>query len=145
MHPKHKGARSELAACIWLLDQGYEVFRNVSAHGLVDIVIMKDWKTTLIDVRSARPKVRTLTRLSKVQIDNGVLPLYVFADGRCEINYKPIPQGLSNKEWFTCPNCGERFTAYRRPKQTKAFCTTRCKKLYLQTHRLNVGSASVHK
>jgi hypothetical protein len=26
MESKHKGARSELIACAWLLEQGYEVF-----------------------------------------------------------------------------------------------------------------------
>jgi hypothetical protein len=35
---KHVGARSELIACEWLLAQGYEVFRNVSAHGPIDII-----------------------------------------------------------------------------------------------------------
>jgi hypothetical protein len=39
---KHKGARSELVACAWLLCQGYEVFRNVSQHGLMDIIAIKD-------------------------------------------------------------------------------------------------------
>lgn len=29
---KHRGARSELIASTYLLDQGYEVFRNVSSH-----------------------------------------------------------------------------------------------------------------
>ena len=27
---KHKGAHAELVATAWLLEQGYEVFRNVS-------------------------------------------------------------------------------------------------------------------
>ncbi|HEY5411108.1 MAG TPA: hypothetical protein VIJ94_10325 [Caulobacteraceae bacterium] len=35
---KHKGAVSELLATAWLLDRGYEVFRNVSQHGPADLV-----------------------------------------------------------------------------------------------------------
>lgn len=35
---KHKGALAELKVTSWLLEQGYEVFRNVSQHGVVDII-----------------------------------------------------------------------------------------------------------
>tara|TARA_R110000868_G_scaffold258480_1_gene516010 strand:- start:29 stop:415 length:387 start_codon:yes stop_codon:yes gene_type:complete len=35
---KHRGAASELRATVWLLELGYEVFRNVSPFGAVDIV-----------------------------------------------------------------------------------------------------------
>ncbi len=38
MDKKHKGATSELIATTWLLKQGYEVFRNVSPHGKIDII-----------------------------------------------------------------------------------------------------------
>lgn len=58
MMQKHQGAASELAACQFLLDKGYEVFRNVSAHGPADLVA---WNPTthhilLIDVKTSRPK-----------------------------------------------------------------------------------------
>jgi hypothetical protein len=51
IHRKHKGARNELAAIVWLLDQGYEVFRNVSAHGSIDVIAVKDGEVTRIDVK----------------------------------------------------------------------------------------------
>lgn len=35
---KHSGAVSELRVCSYLLEQGYEVFRNVSQHGPADII-----------------------------------------------------------------------------------------------------------
>ena len=38
MDKKHKGAASELIATAWLLKQGYEVFRNVSQHGKIDLI-----------------------------------------------------------------------------------------------------------
>ncbi len=43
MDKKHNGTVSELIACTWLLKEGYEVFRNVSAHGLIDVVGIKEW------------------------------------------------------------------------------------------------------
>lgn len=51
---KHKGAFSELKASAWLLNQGYEVFRNVSPHGAVDIIAMNPEtnEITLIDVKT---------------------------------------------------------------------------------------------
>lgn len=38
MNKKHKGAVAELKACSWLLEKGYEVFRNISQHGGIDII-----------------------------------------------------------------------------------------------------------
>lgn len=38
MNKKHQGAFSEHKAICWLLEQGYEVFRNVSQHGAVDLI-----------------------------------------------------------------------------------------------------------
>lgn len=53
MDTKHRGAHSELAACVWLLEQGYEVFRNISQHGSTDIVAIKYDCVVRIDVKTA--------------------------------------------------------------------------------------------
>ena len=54
LHNSIKGARYELLACAWLLEQGYEVFRNVSPTGKGDIIIWKkDSIPIVIDVKSA--------------------------------------------------------------------------------------------
>lgn len=79
---KHKGAHAELIACAWLLSQGYEVFRNVSAFGLTDIIAQKGGQILLLDVKSHHGK------LSKQQIDAGVLPLRVTSSGHCEIGFR---------------------------------------------------------
>lgn len=52
MEKKHKGAASELIATVWLLKKGYEVFRNVSSHGTVDIIVKnpETAECTFIDV-----------------------------------------------------------------------------------------------
>ena len=50
---KHLGALAELMACEWLMRQGYEVFRNISSHGLADYVAWRPGETPrLIDVKS---------------------------------------------------------------------------------------------
>ena len=79
MDKKHFGSRNELIACAWLLEQGYEVFRNVSAHGLVDIIAMKDGKTYHFDVKGGQ------TKLSETQVAMGVKRLTV-ANGMCAID-----------------------------------------------------------
>lgn len=45
------GDISELQACVWLLKQGYEVFRNVGSSGPLDLIAMKDGHIILIDVK----------------------------------------------------------------------------------------------
>jgi len=65
LHTSLKGAKYELLACAWLLEQGYEVFRNVAPVGKGDLVIWKNGTTPiLVDVksggRSKHPQVKTL-------------------------------------------------------------------------------------
>ena len=58
MLDKNKGAYCELLASAWLLNQGYEVYRNVSQHGAADLVaIAPDEVVLKIDVKKqSRPK-----------------------------------------------------------------------------------------
>jgi len=74
---KHKGASSELIACSWLMDQGYEVFRNVCSHGPADLVAWRDGEILLIDVKSQ------LSSLTSEQMGMGVRRLVVMPDGEC--------------------------------------------------------------
>lgn len=54
LHTSIKGAISELEACTYFLKQGYEVFRNVSPVGKVDIIIWKVGEDPiLIDVKTS--------------------------------------------------------------------------------------------
>ena len=85
---KHKGARSELLACAWLLAQGYEVFRNVSSCGLVDIIALKDGRATLFDVKTWSLPDHFPLRLTPAQKHAGVKLIAVKPDGECEIDPK---------------------------------------------------------
>jgi Holliday junction resolvase len=89
MDKKHVGARSELIACAWLLAEGYEVFRNVSPHGHIDIIALKDGKTFYFDVKTLQKGAR---HLPSQQIAQGVLPLTVTATGQCSIEWSPKSQ-----------------------------------------------------
>jgi Holliday junction resolvase-like predicted endonuclease len=58
MHQKHKGSLAELQACAWLLKEGYEVFRNVSQHGVADLIAWRpDGLPILVEVRTATLRV----------------------------------------------------------------------------------------
>lgn len=88
MDSKHRGAQAELTACAWLLTEGYEVFRNVSAHGVADIVAIKGADTLRINVRAVSDwRDKSLpASLPEDQIAQGIVGLYVFSDGRCDLD-----------------------------------------------------------
>lgn len=81
---KHKGAHSELIASAWLIEQGYEVFRNVSQHGYIDIIAIKDGIVYKFDVKTAFKKDLNLS-LKSYHIENGINFLFVYRDGTCLI------------------------------------------------------------
>lgn len=96
---KHKGARAELAASVWLMNSGYEVFRNVSPFGAVDIIarnpvtqelILVDVKTSFshITVRSDGARVEGWSiRKPHAHGLGDIKVLYVYGDGI--ISWKP--------------------------------------------------------
>lgn len=65
LHTSIKGAKHELLACAWFLEQGYEVFRNVAPVGKGDIIIWKKGEDPIVvDIKvsgkSKTPQVKTL-------------------------------------------------------------------------------------
>ena len=77
---KHRGARSELLACAWLLENGYECFRNVSQHGPVDVIGIRDGVISLFNVKSNRSAVYFTTAAAMLG-----LKFLVVEDGICRI------------------------------------------------------------
>lgn len=75
MNKAERGAASELMACAYLLSQGYEVLRNVSRTGKVDIAAFDPatGEVRLYDVKT----FNTRLGLSKAQRLLGVRLLYV--------------------------------------------------------------------
>ncbi len=54
---KHRGACSEMLATAWLLQQGYEVFRNVSPFGAIDLIACDpvSHEMVKVDVKTCTP------------------------------------------------------------------------------------------
>ncbi len=113
---KHLGARLELVACAWLLEHGYEVFRNVSPHGLVDIVATKAGKITMIDVKSTVAGSKLVPGVSKEQFMAGVQILEV-KEFDCVLH--EIPRILGDERFSICKNCNKSF---RQVRHTSVFC-----------------------
>jgi hypothetical protein len=125
---KHKGAFAELIAAAWLLAQGFDVFRNVSQHGLVDIVAIQSGVVYYFDVKSAFQNGQG-ARLSVQQIELGVKPIYVLRDGTCRIDFDPEP---AQKTRVQCAHCTRWFmphSMYRRDSG-QIFCSAICRKAH---------------
>lgn len=123
---KHKGAHSELIAVTWLLSEGYEVFRNVSSHGPIDIIAFRDGETLLLDVKSraymhgdgaAKPP-----RITPEQSVLGVKLLLVDINGRCTIIRNPLHTGEVTRTH--CAKCFEVIPTIWKNKRQLCFACT---------------------
>ena len=79
---KRKGDINEINVCSLLLKDGYEVFKNICCTGPVDLILMKDNKITLVDVKSVnqlkgREKIWIINKLTPIQKKLGVILLGV--------------------------------------------------------------------
>lgn len=90
MQQKHKGAWEELTASLWLMSQGFDVFRNVSQHGEIDLIARhpETKETLFIDVTSGSYYLKqdgtlTLNHAKKDPKDAGISVLVVDPDGHC--------------------------------------------------------------
>jgi hypothetical protein len=125
------GCRSELLACAFLLEKGYDVFRNVSPQGVIDVVAIKDNKISKFDVKTAM--LRKISgwsdpRSSKTheQILQNIEILTVTPDGSCyfeaDILLRPKykPRGGEKQKKTTCKKCGK--SSVLREYVRRGFC-----------------------
>lgn len=120
-----RGTHNELVAMVWLMQQGYEVFRNSSPHGSVDVIGLKNGQVELFDIKKAsyrhdgaiaRPK------FTQSQKSLGVKCICVFEDGTCTFDERERFEGdIVERE---CMGCGGKFILARGQKRT--FCSPRC-------------------
>lgn len=101
---KHRGAWAEMVACVWLLQQGYEVFRNVSPHGGTDIVAIRGAEVLRFDVKSYTDGKALASRTAE-QIALGVRFLVIRDDGTVSVSdgAPPVPATIE------CRHCGVSF------------------------------------
>lgn len=123
MNRKHQGALAEIIATAWLLKEGYEVFRNVSSHGLIDIVAIRADEILRLDVKTIKVG-ETRPRLSQDQIDHGVKLLIADTQtGICRIEYSPIARAATIP--ISCLECQKPIP---RAKLSQKFCSNgRCR------------------
>ena len=81
-----QGLINEHRATVWLLEQGYEVYKNVLPIGTVDLIAIKDSKVIKLDVKTLKvredgPIFSWKIYLSEEQINSGIVPLFV-KDGK---------------------------------------------------------------
>ena len=86
---KHKGSHAELKAAAWLLEQGYEVFKNVSPHGEIDLIAIKGNEIRKIDVK------RTYRGGSPIE---GVEYLTMMANGSFRFMGQRKPRGVRTRD-----------------------------------------------
>jgi len=124
---KHRGGHSELMACAWLLSNGYEVFRNVSQHGEIDIIALRGGKVFYLDCKYVAVATYGKTKrplLPKDRILMGILPIYVWEDGTVEIDFNPSPSLKDRELQGECAGCGVVFIV-KHYKQK--FCSGNCR------------------
>lgn len=128
MKQKFKGAHNELIACAWLLKNGYEVFRNVSPHGLIDILAIKEGSLTKIDVKSSYVEENTgkirMQYASNEQAEIGVRVLGVIA-GTDEVMWadEVINNNEKKIERRLCMVCSSEYAA---KSANQKFCSKAC-------------------
>ena len=139
---KHAGAHNELLATVWLLKQGYEVFRNVSQHGHVDVIAIKDGGLALFDVKQTAFTVDGKpgrVSLKPEQIALGVKVINVFPDGTCSIDWAPEPPRANG--YRICVECSAKFKFMT---QRQRFCTSKCRSVdWVRRKREKLGIRAI--
>lgn len=132
------GAHNELLATVWLLKQGFEVFRNVSAHGPIDLIAMRHGSDVderwLLDVKSTHYRddgSMGQSALTKEQHALGVKCMRVFPDGQCVIDESPPVAGATSVR--QCAQCGVDF---KPGAQRQRFCSNVCR---VEAHMVKTG------
>lgn len=125
---KHTGARNEMIACAFLLCEGYEVFRNVSPHGIIDVIGMRGGLVTYFDVKgisdSSSKSPLSNDMLSQEQILAGVKRLNVFPDGSCSIVENPRSKE-DRRAAIVCVECKGKFIPGI--ARNVRFCGSKCR------------------
>ena len=68
-----KGDLAEYYAVTWLWDNGYEVFKNASSCGPIDMIAIKDGQSLLIDVKTSDSSGKVQDKRTNEQIKMGVI------------------------------------------------------------------------
>ncbi len=109
-----KASIAEITACQWLLLQGYDVYKNVSAWGAADIVAVNKNEVILVDVCISASNQDIKSACAKTRESEGynIKFLYVLPDGSCKWREELYPM-----ETRTCPSCGTSYEVKAKKSQ----------------------------
>ena len=93
-----RGAWAEHVAILWLLANGYDVYKNVCSHGPIDMIATKGDEVLRLDVKTQADAVRTPMALTDEQIALGIQLLSVTKDGLVKI-HDPVPPSRGFREY----------------------------------------------
>ena len=103
-HSKHiKGDRAELIAAEFFISLGYSVFRNMSQHGPIDLVLVDDdpKDVTLIDVKAISLRTKNGYKVNRVptkeQKQLGVKLIFIDLDTREVLDAMPTKRKFKKK------------------------------------------------
>ena len=82
---RHRGSWAQLIAGAWLLSEGYEAFYNLSTHGPIDLIGLKDGKAYYFDAKLVGENRGQYGKLTQESSALGVRRILVHRDGHCEI------------------------------------------------------------
>jgi hypothetical protein len=127
---KHSGAANELAAMLWLLRQGYDVFRNVSQHGSIDLIAVRNGEFLKLDVKGVEGFGATGLRETAVTTEQRELDVKILlakSGGVFEILDLPPPRSER-----ICLGCGKPFMPR---KYSMTFCAKYCRQRWYRLQR----------
>ncbi len=137
MNKKHQGAKSELIASAWLISQGYEVFRNVSPFGPIDIIGIKNEVISFFDIKTYNPALRARHTITAEQQKHNVKIITVDKSGCCVIDMCPPLEGHTLAK--PCKSCGIVFQRCRGRREGDIFCSSKCRRSWhREKHNLGV-------
>ena len=152
LQPQTKGAISELLACTFLMCRGYQVFRNVSPRGSIDIVAVRGKEIRKFDIKTAVFRengfiANMMRNKTQEQEKEGIEILHVDHKGQCYFEHevirgiqskkdilyfnqkereKKIIASLADKK-YNCKNCQKEFTRLDIPSR-RSYCSDECQR-----------------
>jgi len=133
MNTSKKGAVAEYVASNWLLTQGYEVFKNITPSGKIDIIAVKSNEMHLIDVAlclKSKGKDKYSDNKKRAAVEGahlGIKILCVLDTGECVWREELFKQ----KPSIECDECKSLFT----PIRNELTCSDSCREIRIP--RLN--------
>lgn len=132
INKKHKGAYSELRAILWFLKNGYEVYRNVSSHGICDMIVTKDNELIKVDVKTAQKSPHSgelyCSARNEQQKKQDVQILMVYLDD--DVIKWQERQDIFYQETRKCKNCDKDIRIDKKVRRNKVYCGSICRAQY---------------